>query len=107
MYKKTFRALGWYVHFGNKIFSIVPFGTGILVFTNLVAQLSLLVSFLLRVGSGKISLVTFEKVLSEQLNIEDKKPAFANGLYLSGVTYPYINVTIPKDISSLLKVGLV
>ena len=50
-----------------------------------------------------MTLETFEKVLSEQLNIEDKKPAFANGLYLSGVTYPYINVDTPTDISCVTK----
>ena len=69
-------------------------------------MIRLLVSFLLRIGTGKITLETFKKILAEQLNIQDKKPAFANGLYLSGVTYPYINVAIPTDVSALLKNGL-
>ena len=69
-------------------------------------MIRLLVHFILRIGTGKMTLETFEKVLSEQLNIPDKKPAFSNGLYLSGVTYPYINVKYPTDIISLLKVGL-
>ena len=66
-------------------------------------MIRLLVHFLLRVGSGKMTLETFEKVLSEQLNITDKKPAFANGLYLSEVTYPFITVEKPTTILSLLK----
>lgn len=69
-------------------------------------MIRLLVHFILRVGSGKMTLETFQKVLSEQLKVEDKKPAFANGLYLSGVTYPYIHVNTPTDISALLKAGL-
>ncbi len=65
-------------------------------------MIRLLVHFLLRVGSGKMTLGSFEKVLSEQLNIPDKKPAFPNGLYLSNVTYPYIKVKKPTTILSLL-----
>jgi len=69
-------------------------------------MIRLLVSFLLRVGNEKMTLETFEKILAEQLNIPDKKPAFANGLYLSKVTYPYINTTTPISICSFLKNGL-
>ncbi len=69
-------------------------------------MIRLIIHFLLRVGSGKMSLATFEKVLSEQLHIEDKKPAFANGLYLSGVCYPFINIKTPIDITFMLKNGL-
>ena len=69
-------------------------------------MIRLLVSFLLKVGTGELSLNDFEKILSEQLTIPDKKPAFANGLYLSKVTYPYITVTTPSSITDFLKVGL-
>ena len=66
-------------------------------------MIRLLVYFLLEVGKRTISLEIFEKVLSEQLNIKNKKPAFSNGLYLSGVTYPFIKVKTPLDVSTLLK----
>ena len=66
-------------------------------------MIRLLVSFLLRIGTGKMTLSEFEKVLSEQLNIEDKKPAFANGLYLSGIAYPYLNLSPTANICSFLK----
>ena len=69
-------------------------------------MIRLLVYFLLRIGTGKMTLLEFEKVLSEQLDVKEKKPAFANGLYLSGVTYSYLDVASPSDISSFLKKGL-
>ncbi len=69
-------------------------------------MIRLLVGFLLKVGTGELSIETFKKILSEQYNVADKKPAFANGLYLSEVTYPYLSVTKPTDIVSFLKKDL-
>lgn len=69
-------------------------------------MIRLLIHFLLRIGTGKMTLLEFERVLSEQEDVLDKKLAFANGLYLSGVTYPYIEVTKPPGVFDLLKKGL-
>ena len=69
-------------------------------------MIRILVGHLLKVGTGDLTLENFELILSEQHILSDKKPAFANGLYLSGIKYPYINVTTPTDISSFLKTGL-
>jgi len=66
----------------------------------------LIVSFLLKVGKGEMSLVEFEDVLKLQLEITDKIPAFPNGLYLSRIEYPYLELTQQKDICSLLKISL-
>lgn len=64
------------------------------------------VAFLLKIGTGKMSLDEFEHVLANKLEVPDKGPALPNGLYLSRIEYPYLNVTPRSDFSSFLKVGL-
>ncbi|MBL4706436.1 MAG: tRNA pseudouridine(38-40) synthase TruA [Flavobacteriales bacterium] len=53
----------------------------------------LLVAYLLKIGTGEMTIVEFEQVLGTQLMTINKQPAFPNGLYLSKVEYPYLNVT--------------
>lgn len=69
-------------------------------------MIRILVGYVLKVGTGQLSLETFERILAEQHNISDKKPAFANGLYLSKIEYPYLQLTPPTSICSFLKTGL-
>lgn len=69
-------------------------------------MIRILVGYLLKIGAGKLSVNQFKKILSEQKHLTDKKPAFANGLYLSEIDYSYIHVTKPIDICSFLKQGL-
>lgn len=66
----------------------------------------LCVSFILKVGSGQLTLKEFEHILSAKVVLPNKRPAFPNGLYLSELKYPYINLQPQTDICSLLKEGL-
>ena len=66
----------------------------------------LLVSFLLKIGEGKMSIEEFEAVLRDQIEVPDKLPAFPNGLYLSKIEYPYLELKEQNDVCSLLKMGL-
>lgn len=69
-------------------------------------MIRLLVAYIIKVGTGKLTLKDFEDMLSKQQHLADKKPAFANGLYLSGVRYPYIKVNPTTNICTFLKQGL-
>ena len=66
----------------------------------------LCVSFLLKIGTGKMSLDEFEHILANQLEVPDKRPAFPNGLYLARVEYPYLKVATRTNFCSFLKTGL-
>ena len=57
----------------------------------------LCMAFLLDIGKGTLSLVTFEKMLSEQLEMP-KKPARPQGLYLSRVEYPYLKMPVQSGL---------
>lgn len=66
----------------------------------------LLVSYLLKVGSGEMTLERFEEILKYQLDVPEKMPAHPNGLYLSKIEYPYLELAAQNDICSFLKKGL-
>lgn len=66
----------------------------------------LCVSFLLKIGTGKMSVEEFEYILSNKLEVPDKDPAFPNGLYLSQVEYPYLKIAPQPSFCDYLKVGL-
>lgn len=68
-------------------------------------MIRLCMEFLLEVGKGNLSLITFEKMLSEQLEMP-KKPAQPQGLYLSKVEYPYLKMKAAVGMCDFLKVGL-
>lgn len=63
----------------------------------------ILVSFLLKVGSGEMTLERFEEILKDQLDVPEKAPAHSNGLYLSKIEYPYLELAEQDDICRLLK----
>lgn len=64
------------------------------------------VMFLLKVGTGELSLNEFENILANQIDIPSKEPALPNGLYLSKVEYPFLELPLQQDITSLLKADL-
>lgn len=66
----------------------------------------LIVSYLLKVGTGEISLEQFEEIFKHQVDIPEKMPAHPNGLYLSRIEYPYLELAKQEDICSFLKEGL-
>jgi len=69
-------------------------------------MIRLIVTFLLKVGTGKLSLKEFERIMSERINVPEKEAALPNGLYLSKVTYPYLDLKTQSAFCDILKVGL-
>lgn len=66
----------------------------------------LCVFFLLKVGTGALSLSDFEKILTQEIQSEEKQPAFPNGLFLSKVQYPFITFQDSHQLIKMLKLGL-
>lgn len=66
----------------------------------------IIVAYLLKVGKGEMTFEEFEKILAGQLKIEDRIPAFPNGLYLSRIEYPYLKIDNAKSFCAFLQKGL-
>jgi len=64
------------------------------------------VSFLLEVGRGNLSLDEFKAVLNQEKVLTEKRPAYPNGLFLSGITYPFLELKDSHHLIRMLKVGL-
>ncbi|MGB1032522.1 MAG: tRNA pseudouridine synthase A, partial [Flavobacteriales bacterium] len=64
------------------------------------------VYYLLEVGTGNLTLEEFSKVLKQESEITDKRPAHPNGLFLSKVEYPFIQFKDSHNLIKLLKNGL-
>lgn len=64
------------------------------------------VFFLLEVGSGRMTLNEFEKILNLEKDLKEKTPAFPNGLFLSKVEYPFLDLNDSHHLIRMLKVGL-
>jgi len=62
--------------------------------------------FLLKVGSGKMSLDEFESILNQEKELKQKSPALPNGLFLSKVEYPFLDLNDSHILIRLLKDGL-
>ena len=69
-------------------------------------MIRLCVSFLLKVGSGEMTLETFRAILNQERESKPKKPAFPNGLFLSKVEYSFLELKDPHHLIRMLKVGL-
>jgi tRNA pseudouridine38-40 synthase len=64
------------------------------------------VFFLLQVGSGKMTLEEFEEILKQKKQLKDKQPALPNGLFLSRIEYPFLELKDSHHLIKMLKVGL-
>jgi tRNA pseudouridine38-40 synthase len=64
------------------------------------------VNFLLEVGTGALSLSDFDKILNQEMELSEKKPAHPNGLFLSKVRYPYLEFKNKHQLITMLKLGL-
>jgi len=69
-------------------------------------MIRLIIYFLLKIGTKEMSLKEFEYLLANKVDVDNKIPAFPNGLYLSKVEYPYLKIESPTNICSMLKKGL-
>lgn len=64
------------------------------------------VFFLLKVGSGKMSVTEFEEILNQKKELRQKQPALPNGLFLSKVEYPFLKLADAHHLIKMMKVGL-
>jgi len=64
------------------------------------------VFFLLEVGSGKMSLNEFEKILKQETILKEKRPAYPNGLFLSKVEYPFLELKEVHHLIRMMRMGL-
>ncbi len=64
------------------------------------------VFYLLEVGSGQLTLSEFEEILKQERDSKKKSPALPNGLFLSGVAYPFLKLSNAHPLITMLKVGL-
>ncbi|MFK7936468.1 MAG: tRNA pseudouridine(38-40) synthase TruA [Saprospiraceae bacterium] len=64
------------------------------------------VSFLLEVGRGQMTLAAFEKIMQQEVEFDNKRPAYPNGLFLSRIEYPFVQLENPQYLIGMLKSGL-
>jgi len=64
------------------------------------------VFYLLKVGIGEMSLEELSEILSLKTELNEKIPAYPNGLFLSKVEYPYLELENKHQLIRMLKVGL-
>lgn len=63
-------------------------------------------SFLLEVGSGAMSLGEMEQVLKQEKTLKQNQPALPNGLFLSKVEYPFLELKNAHHMIRMLRSGL-
>ncbi|GAB5551402.1 MAG: tRNA pseudouridine(38-40) synthase TruA [Saprospiraceae bacterium] len=64
------------------------------------------VFFLLKVGSGEMTLAEFKEILNQEKELKQKQPALPNGLFLSGVEYPFLELKEAHHLIKMMKFGL-
>lgn len=62
--------------------------------------------FLLEVGRGRMTLEEFEHILAQKMQLKEKQPALPNGLFLSRVEYPFLELREAHHLIKMLKMGL-
>lgn len=68
-------------------------------------MMRIIVTSLMKIGLGELSLVDFNAMLHNQGAEKEQNPAHPNGLFLSGVRYPYLLLQEQEHLCSLLKKG--
>lgn len=61
---------------------------------------------LLEVGSGKMTLEEFGEILNQEKDLKEKQLARPNGLFLSRVEYPFLELNDSRNLIRILRVGL-
>ncbi|MCP4438811.1 MAG: tRNA pseudouridine(38-40) synthase TruA [Aureispira sp.] len=64
------------------------------------------VYFLLEVGSGQMTLEDFEQIMNQENTLVKKRPVQPNGLFLSQVEYPFLELKDSHHLIKILKIGL-
>ena len=101
LYKTTFCELREMKIFINNDTSRIRFRVSSNRF--LQGMVRLMVGRLLQIGRGKLSLDSFSEILSSGQEIPSKLAAFPQGLYLSKVSYPYLDLMPENGFVDMLK----
>lgn len=64
-----------------------------------------IVFHLIQIGIGKMTLEAFQKLLDDEVDLEEKHLAPPKGLFLSKIEYPYLQAESKSPIIKLLNVG--
>ena len=63
----------------------------------------IIVGRLLEIGKGKLTVAEFEYYLINKITPAIITPAYPQGLYLSKITYPYLDITPRTHFTRMLK----
>jgi len=66
----------------------------------------LCIFFLLKVGTKEISLPELERILNQEQELKQLQPALPNGLFLSKINYPFLQLKESNHLIKMLKLGL-
>jgi tRNA pseudouridine38-40 synthase len=69
-------------------------------------MIRIIVGRLLEIGKGEMSIDEFEHYLAEKITPQIIIPAYPQGLYLSKVTYPYLNLPVRSTFSGMMIDGV-
>lgn len=64
------------------------------------------VYYLLEVGRGKLTVEAFKQILNQEKELKVTYAAHANGLFLSKVSYPFLELDNTHNLVNMLSVGL-
>ncbi|WP_158993020.1 tRNA pseudouridine(38-40) synthase TruA [Mucilaginibacter sp. L196] len=68
-------------------------------------MIRIIVGRLLEIGKGEMSVDEFEHYLAEKITPQIIIPAYPQGLYLSKVTYPYLDLPVKSTFSTMMTEG--
>jgi tRNA pseudouridine38-40 synthase len=68
-------------------------------------MIRIIVGRLLEIGKGEMSIDEFEHYLAEKITPQIIIPAYPQGLYLSKVTYPYLDLPVRSTFSGMMTGG--
>lgn len=63
-------------------------------------MIRIIIGKLLEIGTGKLSVEEFEHLLLNKIALYNTKPAYPQGLYLSKIIYPYLNLPPRSDFTN-------
>lgn len=64
------------------------------------------VFFLLEVGCGRMTLDEFRKILTQETDLKEKAPAHPDGLFLSRIKYPFLELDNSHNLVKILCLGV-
>ena len=63
--------------------------------------------YLLKVGTKELSIKEFKAILNQEQHYSEMRPAFPNGLFLSRIEYPFLELNTDQNLVDKLSIGLV